>query len=85
MANTLLHGETPKNRRLFWRGEAMREGPWKLMVGKDRGLFNLDKDLGESKDLCAKYPERLRSMTAALEAWKTEMKRNATPQPGMPK
>ena len=84
MSNALLHGETSKNRRLFWRGEAMREGPWKLMAGKDRGLFNLDEDLSELKDLSARYPERVRSMTAALEAWKTEMQQTATPQPGMP-
>ena len=56
----------------------------KLMANKDRGLFNLDEDLGELNDLSAKYPERLRSMTVALEAWKTEMERSATPQPGIP-
>ncbi len=84
MADALLRGDAPKDRRLFWRGEAMREGPWKLMAGEEKGLFNLKKDLGEQNDLSSKYPERVRSMMSALEQWKADMERTATPQPEPP-
>ena len=34
---------------------------------KEAQLYNLAEDLGESNDLAAKYPDRVRAMTAALE------------------
>jgi hypothetical protein len=34
-------------------------------------LFDLSNDLGETKNVAADYPERVKSMLAALEAIKT--------------
>lgn len=52
---------------------SLRDGPWKLVLaaGKDRTvpvqLYNLDDDLGETKDLAAAQPERVRAMRAKFE------------------
>lgn len=67
---------------LFWRFRvppanpglyrwAMRQGDWKLVKnGKDSlSLYNLDSDIGETKDLSAEQPERVSAMTAAYKQW----------------
>ncbi len=70
----LLEGEGKLPKRfIFWRqGEqfAVREGPWKLVVHRNgKGLFNLDDDLGETRDLSSKYPERVASMGKEFANW----------------
>jgi hypothetical protein len=61
------------DRLLFWRQNeqfAVRDGPWKLVVHrKGRGLFDLNDDLGETKDLSDEYPERVASMRRAFDSW----------------
>ncbi len=57
---------------LFWRGgqaRAVRKGKWKLIEFGDRytRLFDLDADLGETKDLAAAKPHVLQSLVAAYE------------------
>ena len=57
---------------------ALREGPWKFILGrdlvrgagelKDGALYKLDEDIGESTNLIAKHPERAASMKARLIA-----------------
>lgn len=84
LAGALLHGEEATDRRLFWLGRAMRDGNWKLVKDSDGGLFNLDKDLAEQNDLSAKYPERVKRMSAAIEAWKADVATGATVQPDPP-
>ncbi len=59
---------------LFWRfGEqfAVRHGDWKLVQYDKTGvhLYNLKDDIGESKDLAAAQPERVRAMRADWERW----------------
>ncbi|MCX7824356.1 MAG: arylsulfatase [Verrucomicrobiae bacterium] len=62
------------------RGTAgLRQGPWKLIFGpggggydKDSGdipvqLYNIDNDLGETKNLAAQKPERVAEMKALME------------------
>lgn len=59
---------------LFWEHEgnaAVRMGPWKL-VRKYPGpweLYNMETDRTEMNDHAAQYPERVREMGAAYEAW----------------
>ena len=55
---------------------AVREGDWKLIENYEDGshlLFNLRQDLGETDDLSARRPERVREMSAMLEAWRREV------------
>jgi arylsulfatase A-like enzyme len=65
---------------LYWSegGEAgeyaVRQGDWKLYIDEDvYELYNLRDDIGETNDLAALYPEKVRSMRQAFFAWLTEM------------
>jgi arylsulfatase A-like enzyme len=83
----LLLGTAPTGpRRLYWNGRAMRDGPWKLVVPRKDGaspmLFDLDADLGETRNVAAEHPERVRRMMAALAAWRADVDADATGQPG---
>jgi len=75
------------------RSEAVRNGPWKLVVGhpgapegtrenETAELYNLDQDLAESTDLAEQMPDRVDTMLAALHAWLADTERGSTPQPG---
>ena len=77
----LLEGKSLGQRRFFWKGQAMRDGPWKFVAGNKGGLFNLDDDPGESMNLAKRHPARAKRMAAALEAWKRDVANGATPQP----
>ncbi|CAA6691250.1 MULTISPECIES: sulfatase [unclassified Lentimonas] len=53
-------------------GGAIRMGDYKLVENFEDGsvaLFNLQQDIGETKDLCAAQPERVSEMRARLHAW----------------
>jgi arylsulfatase A len=68
-------------RTLFWgygKQRAVRRGKWKLVIGApgaeaSPSLFDLDADLGESKNLAAQQPDLVRELTAALRAWEKEV------------
>jgi arylsulfatase A len=71
----LLRGEALAPRTLFWRTPtqvAVREGPWKLV---NDALYNLEDDLGESRDLAAKHPDVVQRLKAALAAWEKKVSR----------
>lgn len=54
-----------------WDGEySYREGRWKLMLGKKRGveLYDLEADPGEQRNLAAEEPRVLDHMRRALDA-----------------
>ncbi len=88
-------------RALYWgylsnrggRSEAMRDGPWKLVVlhpGAREGtyenekveLYRLDNDPGETIDLAGREPEQAFRMLAAIKSWLADCRETATPQPG---
>jgi arylsulfatase A-like enzyme len=64
---------------------AVRKGDWKLVKGAEPGagaggrrgaaspdgakLFNLKADVGESKDVAADHPEKVKELAAAWAAW----------------
>lgn len=63
---------------LYWRrgvAAAMRMGNWKLIRVKESPtvqhalLFDLSKDLSETKDLSAKYPAKVKEMLSKLTQW----------------
>jgi arylsulfatase A len=84
---TLLDEKALKPRQLFWNHRAMRDGPWKLILGgkgseRDSvGLYNLDLDIGESNNLAETYPERVAAMRLQLTEWSADVRTNVTPQP----
>jgi len=54
---------------------AIRQGPWKLIEFFDTGpsrleLYNLQDDIGESKDLAARMPDKVRELKRKLVAWR---------------
>lgn len=60
----------------------IRAGDWKLMEFFEDNrleLYNLREDIGETKNLAAKHPERTRELHRQLLAWRTEIK---APMPG---
>ena len=83
LRSLLLDGKPLPPRQLFWDGNAMRDGPWKLMVvGTDKPqLFDLTDDLAEAHDVAAQHPDRVAAMTAALARWKADVESHATTQP----
>lgn len=49
---------------------SMRQGPWKILANASLdafALYNLAEDIGETHDLAAAEPERVRSMSAELK------------------
>jgi arylsulfatase A-like enzyme len=69
----------PPHDRLFWRfGErwAVRMGDWKLrqeLQEKAPKLFNLDRDIAESKDLAAEHSDEVKRLQAAYDAWNAQL------------
>jgi len=69
---------------LFWRageGRAMRRANWKLVENGNSfsGLFDLAKDIGESRDLSSEHPAVLAGMRSAWKAWSDSMTRPRWP------
>ncbi len=100
-SGVVLRGESLSERSLFWaslgnngaRAEAMREGPWKLVVQHPRArpgtfenetaeLYRLSDDPLEERDLAGQHPERVAQMLARLKGWYEDTQRTATPQKG---
>jgi arylsulfatase A-like enzyme len=101
LSPVLLKRQPLRQRPLFWaslsnggnRSEAMRDGPWKLIVQHPKAakgsfeneiveLYRLDHDPSETTDLAEEQPERAAVMLKQLKAWYADTQRTATPQPG---
>jgi len=101
LSGLLLRGEAPEARPLYWasmgnngsRSEAMREGPWKLVVTHPKAkpgtfenervqLFRLDQDPSEKTDLSVKHPDKTAELLKKLKEWFDETQSTATKQPG---
>jgi len=71
----LLDGEPlERGRPLFWqwgRGQALRDGRWKLVRFKDQPweLYDLAVDRTETNDLAHADPERVAALAAAWDVW----------------
>jgi arylsulfatase A-like enzyme len=66
--------------RLFWRtgggaSWAVREGRWKLVRFKDKPaeLYDLDADIGESKDLASEQKAVAEKLWAHVETWNSQL------------
>lgn len=63
---------------MFWQRKKLigaRVGKWKWvdMGGESGGLFDLDADIGETKDLAGERPEVLEMVKGRYANWLAEM------------
>ena len=73
--------ESVVERPLFWRkggpsgSHALRLGKWKLVIpsGEKAALFDLESDVGESRDLASKFPDKVKTLAAQLRAWASKL------------
>lgn len=92
----LFRGPASVGRELFWHyphyanqgsrpGGAVRSGPWKFVEfyeNNRRELFDLSKDVSESRNLAADRPEVVAELAAKLEAWRKDVgAKMPTPNP----
>ncbi|MHC4996567.1 MAG: sulfatase-like hydrolase/transferase [Planctomycetota bacterium] len=101
LSPVLFEQKNLPQRPLYWaslsnggaRSEAMRDGPWKLVVMHPRAakgtfenetveLYRLDTDPGEKTNLVTQHPDRAGAMLKQLKAWFADTQATATPQPG---
>ncbi len=60
--------------------EAVRRGKWKLRIaGKEPELYDLDADIGESKNVAPANRGVVRELTALIERYDKELKANSRP------
>jgi arylsulfatase A-like enzyme len=64
---------------------AVRLGDWKLLEYFEEPrveLYNLERDLGETRNLAADYPEKAETLLQRLRAWRQSVDA-ALPQPNL--
>jgi arylsulfatase len=64
---------------IFWEHEgnrAIRDGDWKLVAKENKAweLYDLAADRTEMNDLAAKFPDKVRELSAKWDAWATRAK-----------
>jgi arylsulfatase A-like enzyme len=79
----LTDQEKLQSRYTFWkmRNEiAIRKGPWKLIIIGEAApeLYNLDRDIGERKDLSDEHPELVSGMLKAYNEWHRDVSDHAS-------
>ncbi|MEZ6088429.1 MAG: sulfatase-like hydrolase/transferase [Pirellulaceae bacterium] len=101
LSPVLLKRQRLPERPLYWasldnggnRSEAMRDGPWKLVVHHPKApkgsfeneqmeLYRLDDDPSEKTDLADEHADRATAMLTRLKTWYTDTQDNATLQVG---
>ncbi|MCB9784201.1 MAG: sulfatase-like hydrolase/transferase [Candidatus Omnitrophica bacterium] len=83
LSSFLFEDNNLQDRTIFWRANeawAVRQGPWKL-YGDPEGvqLYNLDQDIGETKDLSKEHPDLVARMTEAWKDWEADVDASAEP------
>jgi arylsulfatase A-like enzyme len=77
VSSVMLNNAKLKPRTLFWQHKdqkAVRQGKWKLVVGKNKAhLFDLASDLAEKNDLAKTEKAVTAKMVKLLDRWQTEV------------
>ncbi|MFP4096611.1 MAG: sulfatase-like hydrolase/transferase [Cyclobacteriaceae bacterium] len=59
---------------LYRKEKAARNLLWKLLITPDdTALYNMEKDIGESRNLYRQHPEEAAALLRKLEAWEAEL------------
>ena len=61
------------NQDFTWPTLGVRDGKWKLLVGRTEGqleLYDLENDWAEKTDLSADYPDVVKRLSDEINAWK---------------
>ena len=63
---------------MFWKrrdtfGARVGNWKWTVMGDNQQGLFDLATDVGESKDLSATHPDKMKELIDAYSGWLEEM------------
>ena len=87
----------PRDELLYWEGwakpQAIRVGKWKLffdevkdLAGSESGpvLFDLEADPGETRNLAAEHPEKVKEMLDAARKSLDSLQRSSLPLGGLP-
>lgn len=71
-----LYWHYPHYHGSAWKpGAAIRSGKWKMVEFHENGeteLYNLEEDLGETKNLAREYPEKLEELKQKLHDWQRD-------------
>ncbi len=78
LSDLLLSEKRIGERTLFWKMDdevAVRRGDWKWIRqgNRDRFLFHLGEDRGETRNLATVYPEKIASLSAAFDRWSQQI------------
>ena len=78
-------GKEPVARTFFYNhgGVAVREGDWKWVRGRKGGLYDLEEDIGERKDLREEFPEKAAQLDQLIDGFLTDMREHVR-KPGKP-
>jgi len=69
---------------LYYENDGIRQGKWKLVHYRIKAdwfteLYDLEADLGETKNIADQYPHRVQAMKAALDEHRTKLKQEIRP------
>jgi len=77
LLGVLLKNSSMPERPLYWRfrgQHALRKGPWKFLVrGKNEYLFNVENDIGETKNLIEQKPEIAEELKQMYDVWEKDV------------
>jgi len=59
--------------------QAVRSGKWKLHIGKKAALFDLEADIGETKNVMKKHPEVAKRLRGYAAAFNKDLIKNSRP------
>lgn len=58
----------------------MRKGKWKLRpAGKNLELYDLESDIGESRNVAQDHPDVVKELTQLIEEYDRDLEANARP------
>ncbi len=77
-------GAASPHETLYYEDGGVRQGRWKLVRYRVKAdwfseLYDLEVDLGETRDLAAQYPDKVKALQALLDEHRTQLRQNTRP------